>query len=240
MILDMLRPFGLPALLLLVASAAKAQTLTINVMDEHNKGVRSRVLYKITAPPPSVLGDTDNQGKLVRSQNCVAGQVFAARPFDIGSYFESTEEPCKSQVTLRVISRQTPKGPAVQFHMETIKFADGSPGVIIYKGVVTTNASDTPTASPACSVEVNPIVEQKAFKTGSDSWEVSAQNEVDPSAILSGSGWSQSKSVLLPFDCGTSGSRIQTLRTNAATELSGRLTSSGISLPNSLRTLGLQ
>src|SRR5258708_11028195 len=122
----MLRPFGLPALLLLVASAAKAQTLTINVMDEHNKGVRSRVLYKITAPPPSVLGDTDNQGKLVRSQNCVAGQVFAARPFDIRSYFESTEEPCKTQVTLKGICRQTPKRPAVQFHLGTVKSSHGS------------------------------------------------------------------------------------------------------------------
>jgi hypothetical protein len=240
MILDTLRPCGLAALLVLAASTVKAETLIVNVMDERNRGVHSRVLYKITAPPSSVLGDTDNQGKLVRDHSCVAGQVFTARPFDIGSYFESPEEACKSQVTLRVISRQTPRGPAVQFHVETIKLTDGSPGVIVYKGVVTTNASDTAMGVASCSVEVNPVVEQRAFKTGSGSWEALAGNEVNPSAILSGSGWPQSKSVLLPFDCGTSRSRIQVLRTDAATELSRRLTSSGISVQNSLRTLGLQ
>src|SRR5260370_7781661 len=44
--------------------------------------------------------------------------------------------------------------------------------------------SDTPTASPACSVEVNPVVEHKAFKTDNASCQLSPQNEVYPSPIL--------------------------------------------------------
>jgi hypothetical protein len=242
MIPDTKRFLVLAGSVLLGACAANAETLTINVMDEQNRGVRSRVLYK-TAPPPSVLGDTDNQGKLVRSHDCVAGQVFSARPFDIGSYFESFDEPCKADVILRVISRQTPKGMAVQFRIEPFIFTDGSPGIILYKGVVTTRASEIlheNDARPSCSVEVNPIVEQKAFKIDNTSWKVVAGNEVSPSAIFAGPGWTQSKSVLLPYDCGTSRSRIQNLGANAATELSRGLIDPKLSVPNSMHTLGLQ
>jgi hypothetical protein len=239
MIRKTLHSFFLAVPLLLGGSATDAATLTINVMDEQNRGVRSRVLYKISTPP-SVLGDTDNQGKLVRSHDCGTGQVLSARPFHIGSYFESTEEPCKPQLTLRVLSRQTPKGSAVEFRIENIKFADGSPGVITYKAVVATRASDTATAVASCAVNVDTVVEQQAFKIDDASWKAVARKDVDPTEILLGTGWAAPKSVLLPFPCKASGPRIQILGGDAATELSRHFSNSLISVPNSLRTLGLQ
>jgi hypothetical protein len=240
MIPDALRRGLLVTLLLLGTNLANAETLTINVMDEQNRGIHSRVSYKIAAPPPSVLGDTDNQGKLVRSHDCTPGQVFTARPYDIGSYFESTEEPCKAEVTLRVISRRTPIGPAVQFRVESIKFPDGSPGVIIYKGVVKTRASEFFSGVVSCQVEVDPVVEQNAFKTDSASWKAVARNEVSASEIFSGPEWTKSKSIILPYGCDASGSRIQALGADTATELSRRLVDSMVFAPHSMRTLGLQ
>jgi len=189
MIPDALRRGLLVTLLLLGTNLANAETLTINVMDEQNRGIHSRVSYKIAAPPPSVLGDTDNQGKLVRSHDCTPGQVFTARPYDIGSYFESTEEPCKAEVTLRVISRRTPIGPAVQFRVESIKFPDGSPGVIIYKGVVKTRASEFFSGVVSCQVEVDPVVEQNAFRP----------------TVLPGRRWLGTKSVQVKFSRGRNG-----------------------------------
>ena len=106
MIPEMLRLFIIWSLLLEATAAISAETLTIKVMDEQNKGVYSRVLYKAAAAP-SVLGDTDKEGAMVTNYACGAGQVLAARPFDTASYFNSNDEPCRSEVTLTRIPRMT-------------------------------------------------------------------------------------------------------------------------------------
>ena len=81
-------------------------------------------------------------------------------------------------------------------------------------------------------VEVDPIVEQKAFKTDSASWEPVARNEVNAGEIFSGTEWTKSKSIILPYGCDASGSRIQALGADTATELSRRLVNSMVYAPN--------
>jgi hypothetical protein len=214
-----------------------ADTLTVTVLNESNKGIRSRVVYK-AGPSPSVLGDTDENGALTKDFSCKSGELLAAKPFDKGAYFESTEEPCQSKVTLRVLSRQNPKGFAINYRIEKINLPDGSPAVITYKGFVSTKTAAIPNSS-GCAVDVDSSVQQQVYKIDGSKWTFVVRNEIDPSSLFYDLE-SSAKPVLLPFGCGASVSRVEMLNADAAGNLSRYLATGKLSIPNSMQSLGLQ
>ncbi|UPK02015.1 hypothetical protein [Bradyrhizobium sp. 170] len=214
-----------------------ADTLTVTVLNESNKGIRSRVVYK-SGPSPAVLGDTDENGALTKEYSCKSGEVLAARPFDKGSYFESTDEPCQSKVTLRVLSRQTPKGFAINYRIEKINLPDGSPALITYKGFISTKTAAIPN-SAGCAVDVSSSVQQQLYKIAGSEWTLVTRNEIDPSSLFTGLD-SSAKSVFLPFGCGESSSRVEMLNADAAGNLSRYLATGNLSVPNSIQSLGLR
>jgi hypothetical protein len=103
---------------------AVADTVVVTVSDYENKGVQSRVMYT-DGPSLSVLGDTDSQGVLNREYKCKDGQLIRARPSDIGSYFESKDEPCAVQMALKVVRRQTPRATAINYHSNNLNLTMG-------------------------------------------------------------------------------------------------------------------
>jgi len=214
-----------------------ADKLTVVVLNEKNKGIQSRVVYK-AGPAPAVLGDTDEHGALTKEYSCKVGEVLAAKPFDKGSYFESTEEPCQSKVTLRVLSRQTPKGFAIDYRIEKINLPDGSPALITYKGLISTKTAPIQN-SAGCAVDVNSRVQQQLYKIDGPNWTFVTANEVDPSSLFADLDGSV-KSVALPFRCGESGSRVEKLNAEAAGNLSRNFATGKLSVPNSLQSLGLR
>lgn len=223
--------------LVMFSTLSVAETLTVTVLNEQNKGIRSRVIYK-TGPVPAVLGDTNADGALTKDFSCTSGEVLSAKPFDKGSYFESTGEPCQSKVTLRVLGRQNPKGFAVNYRIEKIDLPDGSPAVIAYKGFVNTTAAAS--GNSACAVDVSSKVQQQVYKVEGGTWTPVQSNEIDPSTLFFDVTTSFDKPVLLPYTCNASSSRIQMLNADAAGVLSGRLASGKLSVSNSLQSLGLK
>ena len=233
---------------LLDAAIVRGDTLTVRVMDEQNRGVHSRVLHRIAADP-SVLGDTDTQGNLTRSYQCASG-VLIARPFDIGSYFESRDQPCNADVTLRVIRRQTPKGLAIQFRLEDTLLADGSHGFVTYKGLLETKITEI--SNNKCEVRVGALVEQTAFKAqgtplskDAGTWTELGRRYVDPHKIFiydraKVGNWEQVKTVVFPYDCTASSSRIQGVRTEAARDLSYILDTSSIPADSIRELMGVR
>jgi hypothetical protein len=214
-----------------------ADSLTVTVLNEQNKGIRSRVVYK-SGPAPQVLGDTNDDGALTKDYfSCVSGQLFSAKPFDKGSYFESTEEPCQPKITLRVLSRQNPKGYAVNYRIEKTNLPDGSPAVIAYKGFVSADTSPTPNRD-GCAVDVNSVVQQQVFRVDGNKWTLLNGNEIDPSSLFYDLATSPKKSVLVPYNCNAARSRVETLNAVAADNLSKHLSTGALSVQYSLKSLG--
>jgi hypothetical protein len=195
-----------------------AEPLTITVLNEQNKGIRSRVVYK-SGPAPQVLGDTNDQGALIKDFACTDGQVLSAKPFDKGSYFDSTDEPCQPKMTLRVLSRQNPKGYAVNFRVEKTTLSDGSPAVVTYKGFVSSTTAPTP-GRDGCAVNINSVVEQQLFKVDGIAWKPLKSSVVESSSLF---GDPIKGSVLVPFNCNAAQSRVETLNAVAADKLSKHL-----------------
>jgi hypothetical protein len=216
-------------------ASSHADKLTVVVLNEKNEGIQSRVVYK-TGPAPAVLGDTDEHGSLTKEYSCKLGVVLTAKPFDKGSYFESTEEPCQSKVTLRVLSRQTPKGFAIDYRIEKINLADGSPALITYKGLISTKKAEI---HAGCAVDVNPRVQQQLYKIDGPNWTFVTANEVDAASLFPDSDGS-AKSVAFPFGCNESGSRVEKLNAEAAGNLSRNFATGKLSVSNSVQSLGLR
>jgi len=211
-----------------------ADSLTVTVLNEQNKGIRSRVVYK-SGPAPQVLGDTDDEGALTKDFSCASGQLLSARPFDKGSYFESTEEPCQPKITLRVLSRQNPKGYAVNFRVTKITLPDGTPAVITYKGFV--SSSTAPTSSrDGCAVNISSVVEQQLFKDDGSAWTPLKSNLIDSSSLFSDLETPVKNSVLIPFKCDAAQSRVETLNAVAADKLSKTL-STGMLISDPVKAL---
>lgn len=213
--------------LLSIALSGKciADSLTITVLNEQNKGIRSRVVYKSGAAP-QVLGDTNDEGALTKDFACTFGELLSAKPFDKGSYFDSTEEPCQSKITLRVLSRQNPKGYAVNFRIEKTTLPDGSPAVVTYKGFVSSTTSPTP-GRDGCAVNINSVVEQQVFKVDGSAWKPLKSNVIESSSLFDDPIKS---SILVPFNCNAAQSRVETLNAVAADKLSKHLSVGAYSL----------
>jgi membrane-bound inhibitor of C-type lysozyme len=221
-----------------LATSCAAETLTVTVLNEQNKGIRSRVVYK-SGSDAQVLGDTNDDGALIKDLSCTPSKLISAKPFDKGSYFESTEEPCQRKVTLRVLSRQTPKGYAVNWRIQDFTLKDGSPALIAYKGFVNTDFA--PTANNVgCAVDVNSAVQQEVFKVDGATWTMVTKNVVDSSSLFYDLAKSPKAPILVPYKCSAAQSRIQVLNANAAGTLSQQLSTGTLSLSNSLTSLGLR
>jgi hypothetical protein len=217
-----------------------ADNLVIKVSDYENKGIQSRVMYK-DGVTSSVLGDTDSQGVLNREYKCKDGQVMRAHPNDIGTYFESRDEPCGIQMVLKVVKRQTPRGiAAINFRVENIKFQDGSPGVIIYKPFFQTTTSEAVSTS-ACQVDINTIVDQEVFRQDNQSsWIPVKRGETSLSTIGAGMAKPDHQVVLLPSNCDTSAPRLRQLQDGTADSVTVALGRANIVIGQSIRELGLQ
>jgi hypothetical protein len=221
-----------------LATNCAAETLTVIVLNEKNKGIRSRVVYK-SGSEAQVLGDTNDDDALTKDFACAPGKLISAKPFDKGAYFESTDEPCQRKVTLRVLSRQTPKGYAINWRIQDFTLKDGSPAVITYKGFV--NSDIAPTANNAgCAVDVNSAVQQEVFKVEGTEWTIVTKNVVDSSSLFYDLAKSPKSPIVVPYKCSEAQSRIQVLNASAASTLSQQLSTGSLSLSNSLTSLGLR
>jgi hypothetical protein len=224
------------AFCLFLSARCVADTLTVTVLNEQNRGIRSRVVY-LSGPTPQVLGDTNDEGALTKDFSCASGQLLSARPFDKGSYFESSDEPCQPKITLRVVSRQNPKGYAVNFRIEKTKLPDGSQAVITYKGFVSSATSPIPNRD-GCAIDVNSVVEQQVFKVDGNAWTPLKSNVVDSSSLFIDMAATPKKSVLVPFGCNAAQSRADGLNAVAADSLSKHLSNAPLSVQYSLESLG--
>lgn len=215
-----------------------AENFKIKVLNEQNLGIKSRVVFK-AEKTASILGDTDDQGDLKKDFVCSTGELLVARPFDSGAYFDSAGEPCKSDVILRVIRRQNPKGVALDYRIENLVLRNNQNAVIVYKGFVNTVAN--PNANLlGCSVIINSVLKQELYKVDGVKWVALADNEIDPSAILSGIKVPDRAHVTFPEGCEASNTKIQTLEATAAMEFAKKLMSESPSIENSVKSLGFQ
>jgi hypothetical protein len=220
--------------------SVKADTLTVAVLDESNKGVPSRVILT-DGTAPSLLGETDQRGTLRRDHTCENRHVLKARPMDIGSYFESAEQPCNRKVTLKVVSRQTPKGKAFTYRSLMIRLPDGSDGVIVYRGVLETWTRQSDAGGNACDVTVRTVVRQAAFRIDGENWLPVQEGEVQPSAVFEQASVpaQAEQSVLFPFKCEQAIPRIQALQSSNATSMEQLFATAAISSAEALRALEL-
>lgn len=146
--------------------ACFAQGIAIKVMDEKNTGIYSQVFYEEqTTPRP--FWTTDQKGELQKPSPCGKTHSLKAHPFDSGTYFDSLEVPCTTKITLRVVSRSTPKWTAINWKLEPIKFSDGSPGVIVLKAGLETSLNDQ-LDSQQCEVTLNAVANQEAYRVDGD------------------------------------------------------------------------
>jgi hypothetical protein len=219
---------------------AAADTVVVKVSDYENKGVQSRVLYT-DGPSLAVLGDTDLQGVLNRDYKCKDGQLIRAHPNDIGTYFESRDAPCAVQMDLKVVKRQTPRGIAINYRVEQLKFNDGSSGVIVYRPFFVTTTSEHSDAAATCEVKLNTVVDQEVFRQDSpSSWTTVQRGEASPSTIGVAMTKPDNQVVLLPFGCNTATSRLQQIQNGTAESVVAAFGKANMATAQSLRVLGLQ
>jgi hypothetical protein len=116
---------------------------------------------------------TDRTGEVPQPpRDCGKMRMLHARPFDSGSYFNSDPEPCAQKIILRVLSRQTPKGAAINYQIVPFTLPDGSPGVMTVKAALESKTSETSSEGRQrqCQITLNAIADQHAFKIQGDTW----------------------------------------------------------------------
>jgi hypothetical protein len=227
------------AIVVLYSAAAHAQTMAIKVVDEGGNGVYSRVFYE-DGSKPRPFWNTDQKGELQRPHACGQTKSLKARPFDAGAYFESVEEPCDVNVTLRVISRMTPKGWAINYQIAPFTLPDGSPGIITLKGAIETTTSDAVTGSSRCEVVMEAVADQQAYKVQGDRWISLKQGFVSLSKVISGVTQPDTQSITLPYPCSATKDRVLTLQAAAADRVDKNLADGMVLTNETLRSLGLQ
>jgi len=212
----------------LSAAAAQPGNVTVKVLDESGRGVESRVYYynyKQDANAQIPWAETNKDGVALIAGGCPPIASVRAHPLDIGSYFESRQEPCfKGSVVLRVFHKQTPIGVALKEIHTKVEFGDGTQGVAIFRMVLASSHSDI-VAKSQCEVSITPQVDTQVYLTSSDAWtavQMPTRNP-DVSKVLNqieGVGRSlaadvSSVSVSLPFNCGVAESRINAVQASA-------------------------
>jgi hypothetical protein len=219
------------------ASSGLAGGMTIKVIDEHNKGVYSRVYYNDgTEPPP--FWNTDQKGDVPQPPpTCGKMRTLHAHPFDSGAYFDSTEEPCASKVVLRVLSRQTPKGQAIKYEIFSVTLSDGSEGVLTVKAALDSNFVNKSTAGVThCEVRLDASADQQLFKVDGETWKNVAETTTPFSNVFAGSDWPDTQTVTAQGPCTTAGRKAQK---EAIYTLSKRANKDSIKM-EAFRALGLE
>ena len=224
-------------------TTAWGDTITIKVIDEHNDGIYSRVFYHDgTQPPP--FANTDQKGEVQQPPaTCGKTQALHAHPYDTGAYFDSVEEPCSSRVTLRVLSRQTPKGKAIKYEVLPFTLPDGSPGIMTVKAALESKRfQEVPVSSEGgpenCVVTLNAIADQQIFKVEGEKWIGIAQSTGSFSKVFANAKLPDTQTVTFPRPCSDTTERVQTLTTGAADLLDKSVNKDAVKLNETLRSLG--
>ncbi len=228
-------------LLLATSSVAAADMLSIQVLDEHDRGIMSRVYYNDGSKSPS-FWETDDKGVVVRSHACGNTRTLRARPRDTGSYFDSEEKPCaEPKVALRVLSRKTPLGYAFSSYTVAVKLQDGGDAVVTYRTALEADTADMFTGIATCQVNLKAIVFQQVFKVQDDNWNwVPLKDLSTPlSKVVPGAEQPDNQTVALPFQCNGTEGRIQTLQSDAAKRLSKTFSQKPVLLLSSFEALGI-
>jgi len=225
------------------ATGAQADSIAIKVIDDNNSGVYSRVYYNDgTQPPP--FSNTDQNGEVPKPPlTCGKMRTLHAHPYDTGAYFDSPEEPCGSKITLRVLSRQTPKGTAVEFKIVPVTLPDGLPGVITWKAALDSKLSDVNSGlflGPECDVELYAYAEQQAFKVEGEKWVGLAQATTPFSKTFVGAKLPDQQTVRLLGACDEMNARLRTLKAGAADKLGKSVVKGSIKMNDTFRSLGFE
>jgi hypothetical protein len=211
------------------------------VVDEHDTGVYSRILYEDgTRPRP--FWNTDQKGEVQRPHPCGKTKTLKAHPFDAGAYFDSGEEPCAVKVILRVLKRQTPKGRAINFQIVPITLPDGAPGVIALKAALVATSLDVGQSKerPQGEVKLQAVADQQAFKVDGDRWISIKQASTAFSQVFEGAIQPDLQIVTLPYECAATGGRLRTLQKRAVDRVDKSFVNGEVMKTESLRSLGIQ
>lgn len=159
----------LAAIAILNDASAQEGRVKVTVVDESNRGISS-LIYVKNSVSRIRLGQTDEQGRLEKPYQCNTGNTVYAEPQDRGSYFDSKEEDCRPELTLRVLQRQTPRGVANDFTIKTFTalMANGAPVKYIFVSRAITDTSISTTGwtlskvpvpkQQRCEVQISPSV----------------------------------------------------------------------------------
>lgn len=211
-----------------------SETLKVVVRDQNNIGVPSAVyVYKTQASNEAnrlVIGETNEQGIYIETHKCETTQIIKARPKSSGEYFESTR-PCKQEVAITVIRRDTPKGFAFNGNVTDVMLPDGSPGLMATWAFIDTNKGESKLSMQAgstCDVKVLPRLDHKFFKVAGDKLVPFAAGETSSSQVLTNLKTTEHFSAIFPSSCSEAKNKILVLENSLATKIDGAFDSGAL------------
>ena len=228
----------------IVDCGATEGTLAIQVVDENDKGVISRVYYDDGATKPLPFWDTDEKGTVIRSHACGTTKILKAHPRDAGMYFDSEERSCaEPKVVLRVLRRQTPVGYAFSSHVLTVKLQDGSDGVITFRTALEVRRTERPRTAfgetGSCTVDMDAVVYQQAYKISESKWIAIGEAATPLSRVVPNAGQPDVQTVTFPFTCSGAEDRVAMVQSDVRARLSKTFNERSLVLNSSLQELGI-
>jgi hypothetical protein len=142
------------------------------------------------------------------------------------------------------LSRQTPKGWAVNFEIVPVTLPDGSDGVITWKAALDLESYDKGKLFglyQECRVQLYAVSDQQAFKIiNADNWKSISQVTTPLSNSFASAKLPDEQTVTFPYRCAATEDQVRTLKAGAADLLYKSVSKDTIKLDETLRSLGFQ
>jgi hypothetical protein len=219
---------------------ASAASVKIKVIDEYNKGVASRVYYNDGTHRHSFF-ETSGSGEVPQAPTACGNIItLRARPIDSVAYFESSAQPCASNVVLRVFRRATSSGVAMALQLVPFTRPDGTAALLAIKVALVSTSQETDMGDgPLCELKLGVYVHLYAFRVQSDDWESLGQATTVLSTLATNAELPDSETVTLPVSCNRARNRIKILQQVAADRINRSLHKNAILLDRAIHALGL-